>query len=498
MRRDRRVKIIATLGPASTGPEVIRKLFDAGADVFRINMSHCSIDELRERYNAIRRVEEEVRRPIGILCDLQGPKLRVGRFAETGGVVLVPGERFVLDTDTAPGDLARVHLPHPEIFKGIRKGHHLLINDGKLRLIVTAQNSSRIETEVLIGGTISDRKGVSLPDTDLPVSALTEADHRNMEAAADLGADWVALSFVQRASDVIDAKNRLKKRSLVMAKIEKPSAVTDIENILDEADAIMVARGDLGVEMNLQDVPGVQKRLTRLARKYGKPVVVATQMLESMIESPVPTRAEVSDVATAVYDGADAVMLSAESASGQYPVEAVTTMNNVAVATENNDFYDGIIHAQRPEADHTAADAISAAACSIARDVKLKAIVCYTSSGATALRISRQRPAQPILVLATSIVTARRLAIGWGLHCVKEGDPTSVAKMVTQACRQAVKEGLATLNDKVIVTAGLPFGAEGTTNMLRVVTVDNAAVRAATKGTNGPADPHDHNGDEPT
>lgn len=463
--------------------------------MFRINMSHCSIDELRERYATIRRIEEEVRRPIGILCDLQGPKLRVGRFAEKGGVVLVPGERFVLDADTAPGDVHRVHLPHPEIFQGIKKDHRLLINDGKLRLIVTARSDNRIETEVQVGGMLSDRKGVSLPDTDLPVSALTDIDHRNMEAAADLGADWIALSFVQRVSDVIDAKNRLKKRSLVMAKIEKPSAVQDIDAILAETDAIMVARGDLGVEMPLQDVPGVQKRLTRLARKHGKPVVVATQMLESMIEAPVPTRAEVSDVATAVYDGADAVMLSAESAAGQYPVEAVATMNNVAVAVENDDHYDGIIHSQRPEADKTAADAISAAACSIARDVGLKAIVCYTSSGATALRISRQRPEQPILVLATSMVTARRLAIGWGLHCVKEGDPTSVAKMVTQACRQAVKEGMAGLDDKIIVTAGLPFGAEGTTNMLRVVTIDAAAVRAAHKTTNG--DAHDSHGEAP-
>jgi pyruvate kinase len=484
MRRNRRVKIIATLGPASTSPEVIKGLFDAGADVFRINMSHASQDDLRVRYNAIRKIEEEARRPIGILCDLQGPKLRVGKFAERA-VQLVGGARFTFDTSDAPGDLNRVRLPHPEIFKGIQKGHHLLLNDGKLRLVVTAHSSDRIETEVLIGGELSDRKGVSLPDTDLPFSALTDIDRSNLLAAADVGVDWVALSFVQRAADVIEARDLLKKRALIMAKIEKPSAVEDIENILNEADAIMVARGDLGVELPLQDVPGVQKRMTRLARRFGKPVVVATQMLESMIEAPVPTRAEVSDVATAVYDGADAIMLSAESASGKYPIEAVATMNTIAAGVERDEVYDQIVHRQRPEADKTDADAISAAACSIARDVGLKAIVCYTSSGATALRISRHRPSQPILVLATSIVTARRLALAWGVHCVKEEDPTSVAKMVTQACRQAVKEGMAEIGDKIIVTAGLPFGTEGATNTLRVVSIDASAVRSFMKSGNG-------------
>jgi pyruvate kinase len=313
---------------------------------------------------------------------------------------------------------------------------------------------------------------------------LTEADCANLDVAVDLGVEWIALSFVQRATDVIHAKERIKKRALVLSKIEKPSAVQDIEAILEASDAIMVARGDLGVECPLPTVPGVQKRLTRLARKYGKPVVVATQMLESMIEAPVPTRAEVSDVATAVFEGADAIMLSAESAVGNYPVEAVATMNAIAREVESDPLYDGIIHVQKPEADQTEPDAISAAACSIARDVGLKAVVCYTSSGATALRIARQRPPQPILVLATSIVTARRLAIAWGLHCVKEDDPTSVAKMVTQACKQAVKEGMAAVGDKLIVTAGLPFGVEGATNMLRVVTVDAAAERAA-RAANG-------------
>ncbi len=483
MTRDRRVKIIATLGPSSSSPEVIRQLFDAGADVFRINMSHASHDDLRARYAAIRQVEREVGRPIGILCDLQGPKLRVGRFAEKE-VFLRKGDRFIFDTSKTPGDRSRVFLPHPEIFQGVRTNHHLLLNDGKIRLAVTGHGSDRIETEVLVGGPLSDRKGVSLPDTDLPVTALTDDDCGNLDCAVDLGVEWIALSFVQRADDVHRAKERIRKRALVLAKIEKPSAVQDIEAILEASDAIMVARGDLGVECPLPTVPGVQKRLTRLARKHGKPVVVATQMLESMIDAPVPTRAEVSDVANAVFEGADAIMLSAESANGKYPVEAVATMNAIAREVESDPLYDGIIHVQKPEADQTAPDAISAAACSIARDVGLKAIVCYTSSGATALRISRQRPRQPILVLATSIVTARRLAIGWGLHCVKEDDPTSVAKMVTQACRQAVKEGMAAVGDKLIVTAGLPFGVEGATNMLRVVTVDAAAGRAA-RAANG-------------
>ncbi len=478
MRRTRRVKIIATLGPASSDPETINRLFQAGADVFRINMSHASLDALKDYHAAIRAIEQQADHPIGILCDLQGPKLRVGVFDERQ-ILLVTGASFAFDRNEKPGDASRVYLPHPEIFEGIEPGHHLLLNDGKLRFVVTAKTRDRIDSRVLVGGELSSRKGVSLPDTVLPVSPLTEKDREHLEFAANLGVDWIALSFVQRAEDVIEAKQLIDGRAGVLSKIEKPSAVLDIERILTESDAIMVARGDLGVEMPLEKVPGVQKRLTRLARRHGKPVVVATQMLESMISAPVPTRAEVSDVATAVFEGADAVMLSAESAAGQFPIESVTTMNAIALEVEQDPLYDGIINSQRPEPDTSSSGAISAAACSIAKDAGLVAIVCYTSTGATALRVARQRPRQPILALSTSKETARRLALAWGLHSILTEDPHSVADMVTRACRLVAGTGMAKLGDKLIVSAGLPFGTPGATNMLRVVKVEPQAMRAA-------------------
>jgi pyruvate kinase len=479
MRRNRRVKVIATLGPASSRPEIIRRLFEAGADVFRINMSHASHTDLRERHTAIRALEREMDHPVGILCDLQGPKLRVGMFADSNGVTLAPHARFVFDQNDAPGTQDRVYLPHPEIFAGVEPGHQLLLNDGKLRLRVTDKAPGRIETEVLVGGVLSSRKGVSLPDTVLPLSPLTEKDRENLEYACNLGVDWIALSFVQRAEDVAEAKQLIDGRAAVMSKIEKPAAVTDINGILEQSDAIMVARGDLGVELPVEQVPGVQKRLTRLARNFGKPVVIATQMLESMILAPVPTRAEVSDVATAVFEGADAIMLSAESASGEYPIEAVGMMSKIAAEIEDDALYPSIINAQRPEPDNTSSGAISAAACSIAQDAGLAAIICYTSTGATALRVARQRPRQPILVLATSKVTARRLSVVWGLQCVLTEDPKSVADMVTRACKHVAAEGMAQADDKVIVSAGLPFGKPGSTNMLRVVKVEAHSVRAA-------------------
>jgi pyruvate kinase len=440
-------------------------------------MSHASTDDLRERHRIIRSIEKEVNHPIGILCDLQGPKLRVGLFDEP--VILRDGEAFAFDRSEEPGNASRVSLPHPEIFQAIEAGHHLLLNDGKLKLVTMEKTPDRIEAKVLIGGELSSRKGVSLPDTVLPLSPLTDRDRENLEYASNLGVDWIALSFVQRAEDVAEAKQLIDGRSAVLSKIEKPSAVQDIDRIIAESDAIMVARGDLGVELPLQQVPGVQKRLTRIARQNGKPVVVATQMLESMISAPVPTRAEVSDVATAVFEGADAVMLSAESASGQYPVEAVTTMNGIGREVEQDPLYDQIIHSQRPEPDASSAGALSAAACSIADDAGLAAIICYTSTGATALRVARYRPKQPILALSTSKATARRLTIAWGLHCVLTEDPNSVADMVTRACRLAAREGMVKLDDKVIVSAGLPFGTPGATNMLRIVKIQEQAVRVA-------------------
>src|SRR3974390_2755559 len=344
MRRLRRTKIVATLGPASSDRSVIANLFAAGADGFRLNMSHTSHERMRA-------VETEHARPIGILVDLQGPKLRIGRFADDAAT-LIKGSSFELDADPMPGDGRRVHLPHAEIFAAIEPGHTLLLDDGKIRLVATAVEDNRILTRVEVGGKLSDRKGVSLPDTMIPFSALAEKDRSDLEAALHADVDWVALSFIQRPEDIAEAKKLTRGRAAVMAKIEKPQAVSRLSEIIDIAESLMVARGDLGVEMPLEKVPGVQKQMTRSGRHPGKPVVVATQMLESMINSPVPTRAEVSDVATAIFEGADAIMLSAESAAGQYPVEAVATMNRIAEEVEADELYRGILDSQRasPEA----------------------------------------------------------------------------------------------------------------------------------------------------
>ena len=476
MRRLRRTKIVATLGPASSDRSVIANLFTAGADVFRINMSHTTHERMRELVASIRAVEAEHGRPIGILVDLQGPKLRVGSFA-TSPVPLMPGEIFVLDTNPAPGDATRVSLPHPEIFAAIEPGHTLLLDDGKLRLTVVEADKSRIVTRVEFGGRLSDRKGVSLPDTTIPTSALAPKDRSDLEAALEAGIDWVALSFVQRPEDIAEAKKITRGRAAVMAKIEKPQAVTRLGDIMDITDALMVARGDLGVEMPLQKVPGVQKQMTRTSRRAGKPVVVATQMLESMISSPVPTRAEVSDVATAIFEGADAVMLSAESAAGQYPAEAVATMNRIAEEVESDPLYATIIDAQRAEPEATGADAIAAAARQIAETLELSAIVCWTSSGSTGLRVARERPKSPIVAISPKLSTGRRLSLVWGVHCIVAEDAHDLDDMVERACRLAFKDGFAKAGQRVIVVAGVPLGTPGATNMLRIAFVGAEAAR---------------------
>jgi pyruvate kinase len=468
MKRNRKVKILATLGPASSDEEMIRKLHEAGADLFRINMSHASHDLMRTLVQRIRAVEAACGRPIGILADLQGPKLRVGKFKD-GSVTLVPGQTFTLDDKDEPGDDKRVFLPHPEILEAVKPGHRLLIDDGKLHLRAEKSDGKSIVTTVISGTKISDRKGVSLPDTLLGVGALTDKDRADLDAVLATGEiDWVALSFIQRPEDLADVRKVARGRVGLMSKIEKPQAIERIDEIIELSDALMVARGDLGVEMPLEAVPGLQKQLIRACRKAGKPVVVATQMLESMISAPVPTRAEVSDVATAVFEGADAVMLSAESASGQYPVEAVSTMASIARTVEREPHYPGIIYAQRAQPEATGADAISLAARQIAETLKLQAIVCYTSSGNTGLRASRERPEVPILALSPVIQTARRLSVVWGLHCVVSEEPTDLDDMVNRACRIVVQEEFGKPGDRVIISAGVPLGTPGATNMLRI------------------------------
>src|SRR5712672_3482076 len=470
MRRIRRTKILATLGPSSSDRTVIANLFRAGADIFRINMSHTSHDRMRELVSLIRAVEFEYGRPIGILVDLQGPKLRVGKF-EAGSVMLAKGDTFALDADPAPGDATRVHLPHPEILAAVEVGHQLLLDDGKVRLAATAKEPNRIVTRVVVGGKLSDRKGVSLPDSTIAFSALAPKGRSDLAAALEAGIDWVALSFIQRPEDIAEAKKITRGRALIMAKIEKPQAVNRLSEIIDLADALMVARGDLGVEMPLEKVPGVQKQMTRAGRATGKPVVVATQMLESMITSPVPTRAEVSDVSTAIFEGADAIMLSAESAAGQYPVEAVATMNRIAEEVERDPLYRTIIDASRAPPEATGADAIAAAAREIAETLDLPTVVCWTSSGATALRMARERPAPAIVAISPNVATGRRLAAVWGVHCVVAADAHDQDDMVDRACRIAFKEGFAKAGQRVIIVAGVPLGTPGATNMVRIAYV---------------------------
>lgn len=470
MRRQRRTKILATLGPASSSRDQISALFAAGADVFRINMSHTPHDKLREFVETIRSIEHEVQRPIGILADLQGPKLRVGAFKD-GPIMLKNGATFVLDSDKAPGDVTRVHLPHPEILAALEPGHRLILDDGKVLLEAIACAPKRAECRVLVGGKLSDRKGVSLPDTTLPVSALTDKDRSDLDAALNAGVDWIAVSFVQRPEDVAEVKKVARGRAAVMAKIEKPQAVTRLAEIMEISDALMVARGDLGVEMPMAKVPGIQKQITRQARRTGKPVVVATQMLESMITAPVPTRAEVSDVATAVFEGADAIMLSAESAAGQYPVEAVAMMNRIAEEVEADPTYRAVIQGQRAEPEATGADAIALAARDIGETLDLSAIVCWTMSGSTALRVARERPKPVTIALTPKIATGRRLALLWGVHCVVTQDARDLDDMVSRACRFAFKDGFAKPGQRIIVVAGVPLGTPGATNMLRIAFV---------------------------
>jgi pyruvate kinase len=474
MRRLRRTKIVATLGPASSDQAVIARLFQAGADVFRINMSHTPHDAMRKLQAAIRAVEKDFGRPIGILADLQGPKLRVGAF-QSDSVMLKKGAEFVLDDDKTAGDEHRVHLPHPEILAALEPGHTLLLDDGKVRLKAVETSRTRAVTRVEVGGKLSARKGVSLPDTTIGSSALTEKDRTDLEACLDAGVDWVGLSFIQRPEDIAEAKKITRGRASVMAKIEKPQAVARLPEILDYTDSIMVARGDLGVEMPLEKVPGIQKQITRAARRAGKPVVVATQMLESMINNPVPTRAEVSDVATAIFEGADAVMLSAESAAGQYPIEAVSTMNRIAEEAETDALYRDIIDAQRSQPEATGSDAIADAARQIAKTLELPAIACWTFSGSTVMRVARERPQSPIIAISPNVATGRRLAVAWGVHCIVAEDARDLDDMVDRACRLAFREGFVRAGQRILIVAGVPLGTPGATNMVRIAFVGSEA-----------------------
>jgi pyruvate kinase len=477
MRRQRNIKIVATLGPSSSDYETIKALHLAGADVFRLNMSHGTHEEIAERHKIIRQIEAELDSPIAILADLQGPKLRVGPF-ENGVEELTENGKFRLDLKDDVGTKARVQLRHPEIFQALHEGAHLLINDGKIKLMVEKCGPDFADCLVVNGGEISDRKGVNVPDVILPLAALSEKDRADLDFICDLGIDWLALSFVQRAEDILEARKLVAGRAAIISKIEKPSAVKSFDEILEVSDGVMVARGDLGVELPVQNVPPIQKRLVRKCRAAAKPVIVATQMLESMIESPMPTRAEVSDVATAIYEGSDAIMLSAESAAGQFPIQAVETMNNVAIEVESDPTYTEVMEASRRAKRNSVADGIVSAAREIAETTDIKAICCFTQTGTTALLTARERPRVPIIALSSEIKTARRLALTWGTNCVLSGNKTRFKEAVVSAVRAALAEGLANETEQVVITAGVPFNITGTTNILRVAPCNERMIYA--------------------
>jgi pyruvate kinase len=473
--RSRKVKILATLGPASRSPEMLEKLFKAGADAFRVNMSHGDHSDHAASIEAIRAMEKKFNRPIAILADLQGPKLRVGTFKD-GKAVIRHGGHFTLDRDPTPGDESRVELPHPELFGLLEKGQRLLINDGKIRLVVIRADDDAILCSAEVGGVISDRKGVNVPDVEIPIPALTEKDRRDLTFATAQGVDWVGLSFVQRPEDLAEARRLMagpngERRGALCAKIEKPMAVKRLAEIIEMSDGIMVARGDLGVELEPQEVPPLQKKIVNDSRMAGKPVIVATQMLESMIESPAPTRAEVSDVANAVYDGADAVMLSAETAAGDWPEEAVTIMDKIAAQVEGDEAYKERIRLLDTPPDATTADALAHSCMTIADTVPIAAITVFTGSGSTARRVVRERPSVPVMVLTPSMVTARRVALLWGVHAVPTKDIGSFEEMIAKGKRMALRHGLGAAGAKLIALAGVPFGTPGSTNLLHIVTL---------------------------
>jgi len=471
MLRKRNTKIIATLGPSSSSPLKIHSLFQAGADIFRLNFSHGTHSDHRKRVFHIRQYEKRLGRPIAILGDLQGPKIRIGTFKKKS-ITLVNNQKFELDLDPEPGNEKRVFLPHPEIFKSVKKNTKVLIDDGKILLNIIGVNSEKITTEVLNGGKISNMKGVNIPDTLIKMSSLTKKDIKDLEFCLDLSLDYVALSFVQKAKDLIDLKKHIGSQTGIMAKFEKPLAIKRMDEILFHCDAAMVARGDLGVEMPPEEVPIIQKRIVQSCRDFGKPVVVATQMLDSMINSPSPTRAEASDLATAVFDAADSLMLSAETASGKFPVQSVQIMDRIIRGVENDDSYRQILESKKIKLEETTSDAISSAASQVVKTVLAKAIFTYTRSGATAKRAARERPTVPIIGLSPDRITARQLALIWGVHTIHALEPKSFSGMIENACDLAKKEGIVKRGDYVVVTAGAPIGVSGSTNNLRIAKIN--------------------------
>ncbi len=469
--RHRQTKIVATLGPASGNPEMMKKLYLAGVDVFRMNFSHGTHDAHKKNLESARELEKEFGRPIAMLADLQGPKNRIGKFINDR-IEISEGQKIRFDLDSAPGDESRVCLPHPEVIVAMKKGDDILLDDGKVRVTVSEKGKDYLLCEVMAGSKLSNNKGFNIPGVIIPMPALTDKDRVDLDAALDMGADWVAQSFVQTAADVAETKKIIAGRAALMAKIEKPSALQYFGEILQHCDGIMLARGDLGVEIPPEDVPSVQKRIVRQTRDAGKPIIVATQMLESMIDAPRPTRAEASDVATAVYDGTDAVMLSAETAAGKYPVEAVEIMDRICTSTENDDTYHAIMRSNHPQTEMDASDSITVAANNVARDIRAVCIANYTTSGSTTWRTARQRPEVPILSLTQNLATARKLTLSYGVHPAHMPVINSFAETVEWATKLAKEKGLAKSGERIVLTAGVPFGTPGSTNVLRIAWVE--------------------------
>jgi pyruvate kinase len=465
--RARRARIVATLGPASRAPERVIALARAGADVFRLNFSHGTHDDHAAALEAVRAAEAEVARPLAVLADLQGPKFRIGDFAG-GQADIKPGQRFRLDLSNAPGDAQRVMLPHPDLLAALRPDATLLLDDGRIRLKVVACGADFADTQVIAGDHLSNHKGVSLPGVVIPLSPLTAKDRDDLAFALRIGVDWVALSFVQRAADMAELRRLVGGRAAVLAKIEKPAALHDLGAVLDQCDGVMVARGDLGVELEPEEVPVAQKVIIRAARHRGLPVIVATQMLDSMVSAPTPTRAEASDVANAVYEGADALMLSAESAAGAYPVEAVAMMNRIIERVERDPSWPELMGAEHGGLQDEDADALVAAASRAAESGSMACLVAFTTTGVTAQRLARERPLQPVLALTPDIRVARKLGLVWGLEPRLADQPRGLDHLTRGAALMVADLGLSPPNGRILILAGTPFGTPGAANLLRL------------------------------
>jgi pyruvate kinase len=474
MIRARRTRIVATLGPASRGPDTVKALAMAGVDVFRLNFSHGAHADHAAALDAVRRAEAAVDRPLGVLADLQGPKLRLGTFKD-GAILVRPGMRLTLDLDPTPGDDRRVSMPHPELFRALSPGALLLLDDGKVRLRVETATKDKAVVEVVQGDRLSDRKGVALPGSVIPLAALTPKDRADLAFALEIGVDWVALSFVQGPEDMAELRKLVDGRAACLAKIEKPAALERLNEILDYCDGVMVARGDLGVELEPEEVPAAQKQILRCARERGVPAIVATQMLESMTGAATPTRAEASDVANAVYEGADALMLSAETASGKFPLEAVSMMNRIAERVEQDPRWPGLMGAQH-EFDETDADVLVAAAARAAETGSTACLVAFTTTGHTAKLLARERPLQPVMALTPKLNVARQLALVWGLEPRVAAEVTTLQALTDKAVAMACKLGVAKPTERILILCGFPLGTPGMANVLRL-----AHAPAATK-----------------